>query len=138
MFFIHDNHAWIHQWCENCRAGADHNVGAAGASVATLFTFLPSFLFILLGGPVVEATRDDVKFTAPLTGITAAVVGVVLNLATFFAYHVLWPDGFDGNFEWFSALIGVAAFIALFRYKMGILQVIGACAAVGLGYSLLL
>ena len=112
--------------------------GAAGASVATLFTFLPSFLFILLGGPAVEATRGDVKFTAPLTGITAAVVGVVLNLATFFAYHVLWPEGFDAAFEWFSAVIGAAAFVALFRYKVGIVPVIGACAAVGLGYSLLL
>ena len=78
---------------------------------------LPSFLFILLGGPSVEATRHDVKFTAPLTGITAAVVGVVLNLAVFFAYHVLWPQGFEGPFEWLSALIGLAAFIALFRYK---------------------
>jgi len=112
--------------------------GAAGASVATLFTFLPSFLFILLGGPAVEATRGDVKFTAPLTGITAAVVGVVLNLAAFFAYHVLWPQGFDAPFEWFSALIGAAAFVALFKYKVGIVPVIGACAAVGLGYSLLL
>ena len=112
--------------------------GAAGASIATLFTFLPSFLFILLGGPAVEATRDDVKFTAPLTGITAAVVGVILNLATFFAYHVLWPQGFDANFEWFSALIGAAAFIALFRYKVGIVPVIAACAAIGLGYSLLI
>ena len=112
--------------------------GAAGASIATLFTFLPSFLFILLGGPAVEATRGDVKFTAPLTGITAAVVGVVLNLATFFAYHVLWPQGFEGVFEWFSAVIGAAAFVALFKYKTGIVPVIGACAAVGLGYSLLL
>ncbi|MDH5190840.1 MAG: chromate efflux transporter [Gammaproteobacteria bacterium] len=112
--------------------------GAAGASVATLFTFLPSFLFILLGGPLVEATRGDIKFTAPLTGITAAVVGVVLNLATFFAYHVLWPAGFDAQFEWFSALIGALAFIALFKYKAGVVQVIGACAVVGLGYSLLL
>jgi chromate transporter len=112
--------------------------GAAGASIATLFTFLPSFLFILLGGPAVEATRHDVKYTAPLTGITAAVVGVVLNLAVFFAYHVLWPQGFDAAFEWFSALIGAAAFIALFRYKVGIVPVIGACAVVGLGYSLLL
>ncbi len=111
--------------------------GAAGASIATLFTFLPSFLFILLGGPVVEATRGDIKFTAPLTGITAAVVGVVLNLAVFFAYHVLWPQGFDSSFEWFSALIGVAAFIALFRYKLGIVTVIAACATVGLVYSLL-
>jgi chromate transporter len=112
--------------------------GVAGASVATLFTFLPSFLFIILGGPAVEATRHDVKYTAPLTGITAAVVGVVLNLAVFFAYHVLWPQGFDAKFEWFSALIGAAAFIALFRYKAGIVTVIGACAVAGLGYSLLL
>jgi chromate transporter len=112
--------------------------GVAGACVATLFTFLPSFLFILLGGPAVEATRGDVKFTAPLTGITAAVVGVILNLAVFFAYHVLWPEGFDARFEWFSAVIGAAAFIALFKYKVGIVQVIGACALVGLSYSLLL
>jgi chromate transporter len=112
--------------------------GAAGAGIATLFTFLPSFLFILLGGPAVEATRHDVKYTAPLTGITAAVVGVVLNLAVFFAYHVLWPEGFDGHFEWFSALIGAAAFVALFRYKAGIVTVIAGCAAVGLVYSLVL
>ncbi|MGB5179350.1 MAG: chromate efflux transporter [Gammaproteobacteria bacterium] len=112
--------------------------GMAGASVATLFTFLPSFLFILVGGPSVEATRGDVKFTAPLTGITAAVVGVVLNLAVFFAYHVLWPEGFDAGFEWFSALIGALAFVALFRYKMGIVPLIGACAVAGLVYSLVL
>ena len=112
--------------------------GAAGASIATLFTFLPSFLFILLGGPAVEATRDDVNFTAPLTGITAAVVGVILNLAVFFAYHVLWPTGFSGGLEWFSVLIGGAAFLALFKYKAGIVPVIAACAAVGLVYSLFL
>lgn len=112
--------------------------GAAGASVATLYTFLPSFLFILIGGPTVEATRGDIKFTAPLTGITAAVVGVILNLATFFAYHVLWPQGFDANFEWASAVIGALAFITLFKYKAGIVQVIAACAAIGLGYTLIL
>ena len=119
--------------------------GVAGASVATLFTFLPSFLFILLGGPMVEATRDDVKFTAPLTGITAAVVGVILNLAVFFAYHVLWPQGFaDGasltsilkDVEWFSAIIGAFAFVALFRLKMGIVTVIGMSAVLGLVYSM--
>jgi chromate transporter len=110
--------------------------GAAGAAIATLFTFLPSFLFILLGGPAVEATRGDLKFTAPLTGITAAVVGVVINLAVFFAYHVLWPQGFEGNFEWYSALIGIAAFTALFRYRAGIVTVIAACAIAGLVYSL--
>ncbi len=116
--------------------------GLAGASVATLFTFLPSFLFILLGGPAVEATRHDVGFTAPLTGITAAVVGVILNLAMFFAYHVLWPQGFEAGigagFEWFAALIGLAAFIALFRYKIGIVTVIASSAVIGLGYSLLI
>ncbi|MFK7845638.1 MAG: chromate efflux transporter [Rhodothermales bacterium] len=112
--------------------------GAAGAGIATLFTFLPSFLFILLGGPAVEATRHDVKFTAPLTGITAAVVGVILNLAVFFSYHVLWPQGFTGSFEWLSLFIGIAAFVALFRFKVGIFPVIGACAVMGLGYSLFL
>ena len=118
--------------------------GAAAASVATIFTFLPSFLFILVGGPAVEATRGDLKFTAPLTGITAAVVGVILNLALFFAYHVLWPKGISAplniqslfsGFEWFSLLVGLVAFITLFRYKIGIMQVIGASALVGLAYS---
>ncbi len=117
--------------------------GIAGAVVATIFTFLPSFLFILVGAPAVERTRHDIAFTAPLTGITAAVVGVILNLAVFFAYHVLWPQGlaqpfsmqtlFTG-FEWISALIGIAAFIALWRYKVGIIAVIGACGLAGLLY----
>ena len=104
--------------------------------MATFFTFLPSFLFILVGGPLVEATRGDLKFTAPLTGITAAVVGVILNLALFFAYHVLWPKALNALthsrfavLNGSSALVGIAAFIALFRYKIGIMQVIGACAA---------
>ena len=115
--------------------------GIAGATVATIFTFLPSFLFILVGGPAVEATRHDVKFTAPLTGITAAVVGVVINLAVFFAWHVLWPEAtevepFTGRFEWFSLLITVGAFVALWRYKVGVIPVIAACAAAGLIYSL--
>ena len=121
--------------------------GMAGAAVATFFTFLPSFLFILIGAPMVERTRHEVAFTAPLTAITAAVVGVVLNLAVFFAYHVLWPQGFAEpfsmrtvfvGFEWVSVVIGMAAFIALWRYKVGIIPVIGACAAVGLAYTLLL
>ena len=112
--------------------------GILGGAVATFFTFLPSYLFILIGGPMVEATHGDLKFTAPLTGITAAVVGVILNLAVFFAWHVLWPDGFGGGFEWFSALVGVAAFIALSRYKAGIIPVILACGVAGLAYTLFL
>ncbi len=109
--------------------------GAAAATVATFFTFLPSFLFILIGGPVVETTHGELKFTAPLTGITAAVVGVILNLAVFFAYHVLWAKGLSGPFDWVSALIGIAAGIALFRFKAGIIPLIGACALIGLAYS---
>src|SRR3546814_9863671 len=66
--------------------------GVMGAVLVTWFTFLPSFIFILAGGPFVESTHGNLKFTAPLTAITAAVVGVILNLAVFFAYHVLWPD----------------------------------------------
>lgn len=110
--------------------------GIAGACVATFFTFLPSFLFIFIGGPVIEATRHDVKFTAPLLGITAAVVGVILNLAMFFAYHVLWPAGFKEQFDWVSLLIGTAAFIALFKYKISIVKVILSCAALGWLYYL--
>jgi chromate transporter len=116
--------------------------GIAGASVATFFTFLPSFLFILIGAPAIEATRHDLTFTAPLTGITAAVVGVIVNLAVFFAWHVLWPEGseaapFAGPFEWFSLLLTTAAFVALWRFKVGVIPVLAACALAGLGYSLL-
>jgi chromate transporter len=119
--------------------GADALVwaGVAGALVATFFTFLPSFVFIFVGAPFIETTHGNLRFTAPLTGITAAVVGVIVNLAMFFAYHVLWPRGFDAGFEWFSALIGAAALVALFRFKVGIIPVIGACALAGLAITLL-
>jgi len=105
-------------------------------SSRAFFTFLPSFVFILLGGPLVESTHQNLKFTAPLTAITAAVVGVIVNLALFFAYHVLWPKGFGGTFDWFSALLTLAAGVALFRYKRGVIEVIAACAAIGLATSL--
>ena len=105
--------------------------GSAAAIVVTYFTFLPSFAFIFLGAPLIETTHGNLSFTAPLTGITAAVVGVILNLAVFFAYHVLWPQGFDRGFEWLAAIIGIAAFIALWRYKIGVIPVIIACGAAG-------
>jgi chromate transporter len=119
--------------------GADNLLlaGALAAAVVTYFTFLPSFIFILLGGPLVETTHGDLKFTAPLTGITAAVVGVILNLAVFFAYHVLWPKGLEGQFDWPSAVIGIAAFLALWRWKIGVMPVIGACALIGIAWTLL-
>lgn len=106
--------------------------GAVAASLVTWFTFLPSFLFILAGGPLVESTHNDLTFTAPLTAITAAVVGVILNLAVFFGYHVLWPQGFGGTFDWISALIALAAAVALFRFKRNVIHVIVGCAVIGL------
>ena len=115
--------------------------GLAGAAVATFFTFLPSFIFILAGGPLVEATRGELKFTAPLTAITAAVVGVILNLATFFAWHTFWPLASDtapfaGPFEWLQVAVAIAAFLALWKYKQDIMKVIGACALIGLAFHL--
>ncbi|HRC39220.1 MAG TPA: chromate transporter, partial [Rubrivivax sp.] len=112
--------------------------GAFAATVVTFFTFLPSFIFILAGGPVVEATHGRLSFTAPLSAITAAVVGVILNLAMFFAYHVLWPQGFGERFDAVSAAITVAAAIALFRFKVGVIPLLGTCAMAGLGLGWLL
>ena len=107
------------------------------ASVVTFFTFLPSFVFIFAGGPLVEASYGKLGFTAPLTAITAAVVGVILNLALFFAYHVLWPQGFGGRFDVVSALIAVAASVALFRFKVGVIRLLAACAVAGLAATAL-
>ena len=114
--------------------------GLAGASVATFFTFLPSFFFILAGGPMIESTRGELKFTAPLTAITAAVVGVILNLAVFFAWHTFWPKAtatapFSGPFDAIPVVVAIACFIALWKYKADIMQVIGVCALLGLALS---
>jgi chromate transporter len=106
--------------------------GVTGACVATWYTFLPSFVFIFAGGPLIETTHGDLKFTAPLTAITAAVVGVIVNLALFFGYHVFWQHGLAGGFEWRAAVIGVVAAVALLRYKIGVIPVIAGCAVAGL------
>jgi chromate transporter len=113
--------------------GADRAwlAGAAAAIVVTWFTFLPSFVFVLAGGPIVESARDDVTFVAPLAAITAAVVGVVLHLAVFFGGHVFWPAGFAGAFDVPALLIAIAAGVALFRFKRHVIEVILACALLG-------
>jgi len=105
--------------------------GALAATLVTWFTFLPSFIFILAGGPFVESTQNDLKFTAPLTAITAAVVGVILNLALFFGYHTVWPQGFGAPLDITSALIALAAAIALLKYKLNVMQVIAVCGLLG-------
>ncbi|WP_426190270.1 chromate efflux transporter [Massilia sp. DWR3-1-1] len=106
--------------------------GAAGALVATWFTFLPSFIFILAGGPLVEASRDDVRMTAPLTAIAAAVVGVIVSLALFFGQHVFVRDGHP---DWQAVAIGVVAAVALFGFRTGPIKLIAACALAGLVLS---
>lgn len=106
--------------------------------MVTFFTFLPSFVFILAGGPLIETTHGKLGFTAPLSAITAAVVGVILNLALFFAYHVVWPQGFDAHPDSISAAIAVIAAIALFRFHIGVMPLLAGCAAMGLLASHLL
>ena len=112
--------------------------GAAAAVVVTFFTFLPSFLFILLGGPFIESTHGNLKFTAPLAAITAAVVGVIVNLGVFFAYHVLWPSGLSGAFEWPAAVVGIAAGIALIRFRVGVITVVAVSGLAGLAWTMAL
>jgi len=109
--------------------------GVVGACVATFFTFLPSFIFILAGGPLVESTRDNVRLTAPLTAISAAVVGVIVSLAAFFAEHVFSLRNPLMEWDFAAAAISVAAGIALLRYKFGTITVIAVCALAGLVVS---
>ncbi len=114
--------------------------GAAGACVATFFTFLPSFLFILAGGPLVESTRDNIRLTAPLTAISAAVVGVIVSLALFFGRHVFWIETAQaqpGHWDWAAIALSAAACAALLRYKAGTIKLIFACALAGLVLSYL-
>ena len=111
--------------------------GVLAAALVTWFTFLPSFLFIFAGGPLVESTHGDLKFTAPLTAITAAVVGVIANLAVFFGYPVLWPTGFSGGLDFVAAVIALGAAVGVFRFKANVILVIAACAGLGLAARLL-
>lgn len=112
--------------------GALFAAGAAGAAVASLFTFLPSFVFILAGGPLVESTRGDLRMTAPLTAISAAVVGVIVSLAVFFGGQVFLAGGRP---HWPAIAIGATATVALLRYKVGTIPLILACALAGIMLS---
>ncbi|MGE7991231.1 chromate efflux transporter [Pseudomonas sp. NPDC089554] len=114
--------------------GAEHAflAGALGACLVTWFTFLPSFLFILIGAPLVESTRHQLRFSAPLTAISAAVVGVILNLALFFAYHVFWPHGFGVTVDWVAVVIALVASVGLMVFRRGVLEVLIVCALAGL------
>jgi chromate transporter len=118
--------------------GADALFASAfmAAAIATFFTFLPSFIFIFLGAPFIETTHGNLKLTAPLTAITAAVVGVILNLALFFAYHVFWPRGFSHHVEWPTLILTMLATLCIFRFKLGVIPIILGCAVLGMLYKL--
>lgn len=105
--------------------------GGLAATLVTWFTFLPSFLFILAGGPLIERSHGSQALTAPLTAITAAVVGVIANLALFFGWQALWPHGWQAGPDWPALLIALATAVALLRYKMGIIRVMAAAAVCG-------
>jgi chromate transporter len=105
--------------------------GIIGALVTTYTTFLPCFLFIFLGAPYIEVLRGNKSLSGALTGITASVVGVILNLALVFGAAVIWPGGLDRGTNWFAALMSVAAFIALYRFKVDVLWVVLAGGVIG-------
>lgn len=109
--------------------------GALAACVVTWFTFLPSFILILAGGPWIESTHGQLKFTAPLTAITAAVVGAVLTLALYFLSHVGWPEGLSGKLDVVSLMLFAAAGVALMHYKRSVIEVIAVSALVGWALS---
>ncbi len=121
--------------------GHETHAGVLAACLVTWFTFLPSFIFIFAGAPLIETTHKQIRFTAPLSAITAAVVGVVLNLGVFFTWLTLFPQGLSLANEWSSiyegldksalAIAAVAA-LALFYWKRKVMEVIAICAALGL------
>lgn len=134
--------AFVGGWAKQVLGPESLFLGAAlAATIVTWFTFLPSFLFILAGGPLVETTHNNLKFTAPLTAITAAVVGVVASLALFFIAHIAFKSGAVGSLferlDVFAIVVSLAAAIALIRYKIGIIPVLFASAMSGLAWHLL-
>jgi chromate transporter len=110
------------------------------ACVVTFFTFLPSFIFIFMGAPFIESTKNNLKLNAPLTAITASVVGVIVALALYFAIQVFLPKGFvakSAYFDWLAALAAALGFVALFKFKVNTIKLIGVFALLGLAHSLL-
>lgn len=116
------------------------------ACIVTFFTFLPSFIFILAGAPLIESTKNNLKLTAPLTAITAAVVGVIVSLAVFFAQHLIFPnsiwptgmsfsDGLQANMDKVSMAAVLIAIVLLFKFKLSVIKLIAIFAAAGLLYQ---
>lgn len=108
-----------------------------GSLITTWVTFLPCFLFVFLGAPHIEQLHTRPRLSAVLTAITAAVTGIILNLAVWITWHALWPKGWQssaqllGGLDLFATTLALAAFITLHRTRIGALPVIGACALLG-------
>ena len=105
-----------------------------GAFITTWTTFLPCFLYIFLGAPHIEQMRGNVKLTAALSAITAAVVGVVLNLAVWFGLHVLFPANLPVN--WFGVVVCIVAFTGMVKWKRDIIPVVLGTGVLGVIYKL--
>ncbi|MBA3882889.1 MAG: chromate efflux transporter [Chthoniobacterales bacterium] len=107
-----------------------------GALITTWATFTPCFLWILVGGPHIEQLRGNERLTTTLSAVTAAIVGVVMNLAVWFGMHVLFPG--NGTFDWFALAIGVVAFIGMMKWKWDVIAVVIGSGLVGLLYKMFL
>ncbi len=106
-----------------------------GAGITTWVTFLPCFLFVFLGAPHVETLRNRPGIASAMTAMTAAVVGVILNLAIWFSWHALAPE--PGRFDFFVAIAAVTAWIAMERFKIGVIPCLAACAVAGVLWKML-
>jgi chromate transporter len=120
---------WQHPGALSPLAGA-----SLGAAITTWVTFVPCFLFVFLGAPHIEKLGEQPRLSAALTAITAAVVGVILNLGVKFTLDALWPQ--SGGLDAFVAIVAIAAFLAMQRFKLGLMPTIGACALAGLFHHL--
>jgi chromate transporter len=107
--------------------------GLVGATIATLCTFVPSFVFIVSGAPIIDRIRTTGAFAASLNGITIGVVGVIAGLAVFVARHAAFVDG---DPDWLVIVLAVVAFVAVRRFRVGVVPVVASCAAVGLAAAL--
>jgi len=123
--------------------------GTAGGVLATWVTFAPCFAWIFLGAPFMEGLRANKALSAALTAVTAAVVGVILNLAFWFAIHVIWREVTKieagalslelpvlASIDWVAAALSVLALFAVFRLKLGMATVLGGAAVLGLALHL--
>lgn len=112
--------------------------GALAASIVTFFTFLPSFILIFIGAPLIESTQNNLRLSAPLTGITAAVVGVILSLALFLAQHVFLPDTANLSLDMVAIGLAIISIWLLIKKNLSIIKLIALCALFGLARYYLL